>query len=194
MAFIKTFKTFFQIIVFVILVFLLLVLGVTALGLALKNERQLSPWGTGFFLISSGSMEPNLPVGSLIFVREVAADEINLNDIVTFFSSDGHDVITHRVIDVLIDQGEYTLITRGDANNTDDPPLNYDRVIGRVTYSVPGVSYLAHRFSNIRFIGIAVIGVGIILFIIGILSAKKKDTVKGDNEKSSLDIDESGRG
>ena len=167
----------------IILVLMLVLVGVNALGLVLKNERQLSPWGTGFFLIASGSMEPNIPVGSLIFVLEVPVERIRENDVITFFSINELDIVTHRVRSVIDTGSGYVFITRGDANNTDDTPLFYERVIGRVAFSVPGMNALVDTFKNIRYLGIAIIGIGFVLFILGLFSVKKAEREDPSNEE-----------
>jgi len=167
----------FKIFVFAGLVILVLLMSMIALGQALKDERQLSPWGTGFFLITSGSMEPNIPVGSLILVMEVPADKIKAEDVITFFSIGRREIVTHRVREVIHDESGYVYITRGDANNVDDHPLDYERVIGRVLVSIPNMSSLTVRFQDIRFLGVTIISIGITLSIFGVLTRKK------DNDK-----------
>lgn len=176
MSLLNLIKKVFQISGVVILILLLLTLGINAIGLALKNERQLSPWGTGFFLIASGSMEPTMPVGSLIFVTAVSAEEINEYDVITFFAGNERDIVTHRVVSKMVsDEGGYVYITRGDANNADDPPLNYERVIGRVSFIVPGVGFFVGIFANIQFMGIAIICIGVILSVYGFLNTKRNN-------------------
>lgn len=46
--------------------------------------------------VLSGSMEPQYPVGSLIFVRPVAAEDVKLGDPITFYMADGRTLATHR--------------------------------------------------------------------------------------------------
>jgi len=178
MDIIKIIKKILKVSGITILIVLLLTLGINAVGLALKDERQLTPWRTGFFLIASGSMEPTMPVGSLIIVTEVSAYEIKENDVITFFSSNELETVTHRVREVIRDENGhengYVYITRGDANNTDDPPLNYERVIGRVSFVLPGMGFFVGIFSSIQYMGIAIIGIGVILSVYGVVSAKKK--------------------
>ena len=157
----------------ILLILLMLFVALNVIGLAFKNERRLSPWGTGFILIISGSMEPSIPVGALVFVREVSADKIEVGDVITSFSSDGQALVTHRVRRIITDGDEYMYITRGDANNTDDEPKSFNRVIGRVEYTVPGVNYLITSINNIRLLGIIIIAGGVIIFIFGFFCRKK---------------------
>ena len=166
----------------VLLTIILLLTAVTMLGVLLADERQLSPWGTGFFYIASGSMEPSLPIGSLVFITSVSADSIKENDVVTFFAANGRDIVTHRVREVTVNGDSYIYTTRGDANNADDPPLGHERIIGRVMFSISGTSFIAGMFQDFKYVGLSIIGVGIILCAFGAYSSLKKKKHKPDAE------------
>ena len=157
----------------ILLILVLLLTVVVVLGTVLRDEMLLSPWGTGFFVIASGSMEPNIPKGSIIMVRSVPQDKISVGDAITYFASDMATVVTHRVVDIY-DKGEtYYYTTRGDDNNSDDAPSGYDRVIGRVVFSVPATNFFISAFNNAKHLGVVIIGAGVILFILGMFSVKK---------------------
>ena len=95
--------------------------------------------GYEIFSVVSGSMEPTLPVDSLVYVEPVAAAEILPGEIVAFWQ-DG-TVVIHRAMENRKD--ESCLITRGDANDMDDiEPVSYLNVIGRVKYHLPGLGFL----------------------------------------------------
>ncbi|MEL7977240.1 signal peptidase I [Isoptericola sp. F-RaC21] len=94
--------------------------------------------------ILSGSMEPNLPVGSLAVVRPVDAAEIRIGDILTYLPNpDDPTAITHRVIAVDHHQDDTrTFTVQGDANATADDPVQEYQVRGRVWYAVPWLGYV----------------------------------------------------
>lgn len=52
--------------------------------------------GSKPMIVSSGSMEPTLPVGSLVIVSKCDYEDLQLNDIVTMYS--GGYYFTHRII------------------------------------------------------------------------------------------------
>ncbi|MFV2145919.1 signal peptidase I [Isoptericola sp. G70] len=89
--------------------------------------------------ILSGSMEPNLPAGSLAVVRPVDTDHIRLGDIVTYLPNPGDPTaITHRVTSIDHHQdGTRSFTLQGDANATPDAPVRDLQVRGRVWYAVP---------------------------------------------------------
>lgn len=70
------------------------------------------------YIISSGSMEPDYPVGSLIFVEDKEPHQIGAGEVMTFRSSGGESVVTHRVVRNDTAKGE--IITKGDANKEND--------------------------------------------------------------------------
>ncbi|MCL1859306.1 MAG: signal peptidase I [Oscillospiraceae bacterium] len=147
-------------------------------GSIFKNEKQLSPWGTGFFTVSTGSMSPAISAGSLIFVREVRAEKIKLNDVLTFYESeDTNTITTHRVVGIDIKDSGYVYITRGDANNIDDPPVLYKNVIGRVVFSLPLLGFLPNLLKSPVFIGGFIIIIGGVVLFLGIKDFRKKQVL-----------------
>lgn len=102
------------------------------------------PEMTGFHIyhVISGSMEPTIRVGSLLYVREENAEKIEEDDIIAFYSSveDG-SIITHRVVKNNIVSGAFR--TKGDANDTEDPtPVPYENFIGKVIFTIPYIGRL----------------------------------------------------
>lgn len=101
-------------------------------------------FGSHMYHVLSGSMEPELPVGSLICVREGKPEEVKEGDIIAFYSSlEGEGIITHRVVKNNVVSGNFR--TRGDANEKEDPlPVSYDNYIGRMVLTVP---YMGKLFT-----------------------------------------------
>lgn len=94
-------------------------------------------FGLTVYTVVSGSMEPTIPVGSLVYVEEVEAAEVEEGEIIAFYSaSNSGAVITHRVVKNQIVSGKF--ITKGDANEAEDAmPIDYDLLVGKVILSVP---------------------------------------------------------
>ena len=100
-------------------------------------------FGYQVYYVVSGSMEPALPVGSLVYVRQEAPEEIRPEEIIAFYGAKaGEAVITHRVVENHDIMGEF--ITKGDANPTEDMnPVPYEALVGKVTGHVPVLGKLA---------------------------------------------------
>ena len=72
---------------------------------------------------------------------------------------DGNSLVTHRVEEVT--QTGY--ITRGDANNTPDPPVSADRIVGKAVLVIPKVGRLTAAVQTpLGMCLLVLVGVGLI--------------------------------
>lgn len=156
----------------VFFIFLLLMMATLSFFLIQSRISGGVPQVAGYqmYIVLSGSMSPEFDTGSLAFVKETDPLAIVVGDIITFRSQSGSDTLTtHRVVEVLREDG-LSFVTRGDANNVNDPnPVPAENVVGTVTGSVPYVGYLMD-FVQTRtglILLIFVPGVLIILFELG---------------------------
>lgn len=84
------------------------------------------------FIVMSGSMEPSISTGSLI-IADTTKKEPAAGEVVTY--SMGETRVTHRVIRL---EQDGSLITKGDANPSEDPaPVKLDQIEGTVLFAVP---------------------------------------------------------
>ena len=112
---------------------LVLILAVLLAGTRLVG---LTPYA-----VISGSMEPQYPVGSLIYVDQVKPSEISIGDPITFVMNESLMVATHRVVDIKEDG---SFITKGDANDTvDGTPVHPKNLLGRPQFSLPYLGYVS---------------------------------------------------
>lgn len=89
-------------------------------------------------VITTGSMAPAIPAGSLVVVKDRPPMAVAPGDVIVMDREDSL-TITHRVVDVLSEAGGRAAVTRGDANDTDDPlPYSLDRPTPVVVQVVPG--------------------------------------------------------
>ena len=111
--------------------------------------------------VLSGSMEPTIPVGSLVYVKPVEATDLQVGDVCTYYLSDGETFVTHRVMS--INPENQTLVTQGDANDSPDGDIPFSQVYGRAEFHLP---YLGIAIQNIRTsVGIMTI-CGVIMLVI----------------------------
>lgn len=105
--------------------------------------------GMDSFIVVSGSMEPSVPVGSIVYSREADPAQIEVGEIIVFIDpSRSTAPITHRVVENDPDRGY--IITKGDANaHNDVNPVTYDNVIGKAVFHLPFVGYLASPFATV---------------------------------------------
>lgn len=108
-------------------------------------------WDVEFLTVASGSMAPQMPVGSIVAVRRVDYTHILPGDIITFVSSeDSSRIVTHRVQEVTVRGSDRAFRTKGDANPDSDLALvSPGMVRGRVLVAIPLLGYLA-QFARTR--------------------------------------------
>ena len=84
-------------------------------------------------------MSPTININDLVIVKEVKPEEIEVNDIITFGSTNSDNITTHRVKEIINENNAIKYVTQGDANNVEDPsPVQSDVLIGKVVKRLPG--------------------------------------------------------
>lgn len=164
-----------------LLVFIALILGVniyTINATRLAGNSVPMPFGVGAALVLSGSMEPELSVGDLLIVGE--CDEYRVDDVVVY--QDGGMAITHRIVSITDDE----VVTRGDANNTDDDPIKYEQIKGKVVLAIPLVGYVVNVIKTPAGI-LCILALAIFLLERSFRTEKKKDEEKLDAIKAEID-------
>ena len=108
------------------------VLGTIAFILALLLATlMLLPSLLGYerYVIVSGSMEPMIPTGSVVYDEVVPVEELEVGDIITFVPPPEYNIeqpVTHRIIEITTAPegssaaGETLYRTKGDANEHPD--------------------------------------------------------------------------
>ena len=101
------------------------------------------------YVVVSGSMEPNIPTGSVIYSKKTDPALLQTGDVIVFVNeARGTTPITHRV--VTNDPSTGTIITKGDANEfADMNPVTYDEVIGKVAAHVPRIGFPVAMFTTV---------------------------------------------
>jgi signal peptidase len=94
-------------------------------------------------VVRSGSMTPAIRTGDIVVVRPIAPAEASVGDIVTFKDPAGSDrLLVHRVRAISQVGDEVEVITKGDANTTQERwKVAADGTIGTVAYRVPALGF-----------------------------------------------------
>ena len=109
----------------------LILIAVIATSIPLAVPALL---GYETYNVTSGSMEPTLPVGSVIYVKPVEPETVQEGDIIAFYVD--AVVVTHRVVENRFVEGEF--VTKGDANEMEDfSNAHYRDLVGVVKYHFP---------------------------------------------------------
>lgn len=116
--------------------------------------------------VLSGSMEPEIPVGAIVCVKETPAESIVPGDVITY-ALNGSTMVTHRVVKV--DMGNKQLTTKGDANDVEDGnPVAFSQIVGKELFHIPYLGYLSIYIKTPLGI-MAVCGVLIVLILLNFL-------------------------
>ncbi len=103
-----------------------LVINVTLIIKSYTNKDQVPSIG-GYLpmIVLTDSMYPDIKSGDLIICRTAKPEDVKVNDVISFFdpAGNGTSVVTHRVIEILEENGIRSFRTRGDNNNTEDKDL-----------------------------------------------------------------------
>lgn len=161
------------------------------LAFALVGVRLI---GLDVYTVLSGSMEPEIHVGSIIYVKEVDYRELKVGDVLTFMLNE-NTVATHRITEVLVDEEDPTTIrffTKGDANDAGDgSSVHYKNIIGSPVFSVPYLGYVADYIQNPpgTYITIAVGALLLIaVFIPDLFGEDEKEKKKKEEEAKKEEV------
>jgi|AntDeeMetagen192_2_1112575.scaffolds.fasta_scaffold02259_3 signal peptidase len=114
--------------------------------------------------VLSGSMEPVIGTGSIVFVAETPPEQIHEQDVITY-RDDGGNLVTHRVVEKHTADSSLRFETKGDANENRDPePVYRGDVVGTVLFSIPFIGYVV-GFGNTPAGYVTLVLVPVTLFI-----------------------------
>ena len=149
-------------------------------------------FGLSPYVVLSGSMEPEYPVGSMIYTKKASPQEFRVNDPITFLINP-QTVATHRIIEIIPDPDDSSALrfrTKGDANDIPDGgSVHQNNVIGKPVFCIPLLGYVASYIQNPpgRYVALAT-GVALVLiaFFPDMLSTGMKQREDKNNEEESL--------
>ena len=148
----KVLKIIGQFILCLILIFFIL------LNIFSMNNKSL--FGFRIYRVISGSMQPALQIGDVIIVKK--SNNYSERDIITY--SKGLTTITHRIIAINNDE----VITKGDANEVDDKPINKEQIVGKFFFRISNFSLFSIILSkNVIYLIMIFLLVLIFLLVIG---------------------------
>ena len=126
-----------------------------------KSDANL--FGYTFFEVATGSMTNTINIGDIVVVK--VNETFKENDIIVY--KEENSFITHRVIKI---DGQ-DLITRGDANNSEDKPIKSDQILGKVIYIIPKIGIWRRVLASPEILGMIIISI-ILLGVVLMLTSK----------------------
>lgn len=180
--------------IIVILILIGIILAAYFIDFKIRDSRIEAPLYSAYVIVS-GSMEPIIKIRDAVVVRRCEEEDIKIDDVVTYRSLDDAYygiLITHRVVNIEMQNGEKIFITKGDNNETiDRSPVKFSQIQGKVVMRIPKIGYLKDFLTSHEGLIIAIVlpSIGIVgydilkLFKVGkrkeeknVLDKDKKDT------------------
>lgn len=156
-------------------------------------------FGFQVYTVLSGSMEPEIPTGSIIYVKKVDPYTLQERQVITFYL-EGGIVATHRIIEVVDDPenpGSRCYRTQGDANESPDGLLvRPSGVIGTPVFTIPFLGYVAYYIQQppglYTAIAVAALLIALVFLSDGLFASdeeeqKKKKALPAEKADSSFD-------
>ena len=122
-------------------------------------------------VVLSGSMRPTFEVGTIIYYKHADQNELAPEDIVTYQM--GKELVTHRIKRIENDQ----YVTQGDANNTEDRPIEYSDIQGRVGgLAIPVLGYGVQFINTNMWLFIVIVAILAAEFLLSNIKSDKIST------------------
>ncbi len=125
----------------------ILVINITLIIKNYVNEGQISGIG-GFvpLIVMTDSMYPTIQSGDLVICHTAKAEDVQKGDIIAFIdpAGNGESVVTHRVIEIMSEEGQPAFRTQGDANSfADELAVPADKLVGIYKIRIAGAGNAA---------------------------------------------------
>lgn len=169
------------------LMFIFVVLMLLIVIMQRFSNNNVAIGGFRLFSVATGSMVPKYEVGDILISKEIEPEKIKIGDDLVYQGEKGSfagKIVTHRVESIeKQEDGNYKIITKGIANNAEDPAIDQTQVYGKVLTEIHVLSFMQKLVQNpytfyiIIFIPIGILVAKRVRFIID-LSKEEEEEIK----------------
>lgn len=135
------------------ILFYIIIIPIIVYNLTLMIESYINPtevpdfFGFKSFVIVSESMEPTIMTGDAILVKKVKQEDLKVNDIISFQDKDF--INTHRIIEIINNNGITKYKTKGDNNKREDKnQITYSKIEGVYQFRIKGFGKTVEILKN----------------------------------------------
>ncbi len=125
----------------------ILIINLTLIVKSYVNSDEIPSLGGIFpMIVLTDSMYPEIASGDLIICNTAEPEEIQAGDVISFFDpmGSGTSVVTHRVLEIVEEDGALSFRTKGDNNNAEDQVLVPEKnLVGIYRSRIPGAGNIA---------------------------------------------------
>lgn len=171
--------------------FVIIFVLINIFQIQVQKDLYSNIFGYSLLEVKSGSMEDSIKIGDAVVLDIIepktsrhniekdklteeelilVKESLNIGDVITFAKN--NNLITHRIVQL----DDKTLITKGDANNTNDKAITYDEVVGKVINVLPQIG-IWKKILTEKVVLIPLL-ISIMLFMSAILLNTKEDNNK----------------
>lgn len=182
---------------FCVVVFLFAAIVIIAVMKTPEGEPPMI-FGRTMFQVVSPSMEPALRLGTVVIVEQVDPTEVEVGDIISFYSRDPdiyNSIVTHRVDGIKQKDDGVVFYTKGDANPARDKlSVKGNQFIGKVTdvSNILGSFVMLLSYKGV-FALLILVPMGYIFISNGykfVKSVKRNKKKKAENEEADKEKEE----
>lgn len=122
-----------------------------AFVVAQRVSGNKSIFGYRIFTVATGSMIPDYDINDVLAIKEVNSNELKIGDDITYLGKKldvNGRIVTHRIIDIKIENGVKKFITKGVNSTAEDPAITDDQIYGKVLGKIPVVTEINHIIKN----------------------------------------------
>ncbi|MBR2915144.1 MAG: signal peptidase I [Clostridia bacterium] len=126
--------------------------------------------------MNSPDEEPRISKGDLIICKQIEAEDVQVGDVISFFDPEGNgtSVVTHKVIEILTEDGKLSFRTKGTNNNTaDTTPVPAENLVGVYKLRIPLAGHVAIFLQTTPGLIVCIV-LPIVLFVAYELIRRKK--------------------
>lgn len=179
------------------LLLVLLILIVVCIQRISNNNVALG--GIRIYSVVTGSMLPKYEIGDILVSKEVDLQDIKIGDDITYIADEKTTVegkfVTHSVVAIREENGEYKFTTKGIANTAEDPEISGNQIFGKVVYRPVLLSFINKIIKNMyAFYFIIIVPMAIIIakmmveFIIRRQEKKERKLVEDDSKEKQDEV------
>lgn len=123
-------------------IYYLFVAGIMSIALLLVISLAPISGNYKIKVVKSGSMEPYIKTGGIVVIKPSSSYKVG--DVITFGQDTKTQIpTTHRIIEAEGEGATRQFITKGDANDSEDPvPTRESDVSGKVIFTAPYMGYI----------------------------------------------------
>lgn len=143
----------------------------------LIGNKMPMPFGYGFSVVLSGSMEPELKVNDLVIIKKQKSYQSD--DIIVY--QDDDLLVIHRLIEI---NGE-NAITKGDANEVNDPEISTAQIKGKMVMHIHFIGCVVQFIKSTIGTFLVLLG-AVIMFELPYVREKRKTVSEQERIKEEI--------